>query len=167
MKKRRSLGGYHRRYSCIYIYFSPTQSRIDISNPLLFSCMKRTIRQHKFYEMAVDPSINRFYLRILGFWRSKEEVSGYLPDLEKALSEIQPGFTLLTDLSEMKTHPAEVQELHLQAQALLLRKGLRQTAEVYASSFVQFQTSAISKKSTMPSRQFESHEAAEGYLDVI
>jgi hypothetical protein len=129
--------------------------------------MKKVITQNKFYEIAVDTQLNRAYLKIIGFWRSKPEVPHYIPDLEKALAHLQPSFTLLTDLSEMKTHPADVQELHLEAQALLLRKGLTQTAEVFTSSFVQFQAGNLSRKSKMPLRQFVQLDEAEIYLNTL
>lgn len=128
---------------------------------------KEIIVKNKFYQIALNPSLNRVYLTIIGFWRTPQEVASYLPDLEKALRQLQPGFTLLTDLTGMKTHPAPVQAVHLAAQALLLRKGLRQTAEVTASSLVQFQTDTYAKNSKMPLRQFSSAEQAEAYLNTL
>ena len=129
--------------------------------------MKKVITQNKFYEISVDTEINRLYLKIIGFWRSREEVDHYISDLEKAVVCLKPSFTLLTDLSEMVTHPVEVHEVHLEAQALLLRKGLTHTAEVYTSSFVQFQAGNLSRKSNMPLRQFVHLEEAESFLSTL
>ena len=67
----------------------------------------------------------------------------------------------------MKTHPAEVQAINVKAQQLLLSGGLLQTAEVYASSFIQFQTTNLSKQSKMPLKQFTSKQEAEAYLDTV
>jgi hypothetical protein len=129
--------------------------------------MQQVISQNRFYQIAINKSINRAYITIIGFWRNKQEAASYLPDLEKALAQLKPGFTLLTDLTQMKTHPAEVQDVHLAAQALLLRKGLIQTAEIISSSLVQFQTDKISKNSKMPLRQFTSQQEATSYLDTV
>lgn len=129
--------------------------------------MQQIISQNKFYKIVIDKSINRAYVTIIGFWRNTQEVASYLPDCEKALAQLTPGFTLLTDLTQMKVHPKELQEVHLAAQALLLQKGLSQTVEVISSSFVQFQTGNISKSSKMPLRQFASQQEAEAYLDSV
>jgi hypothetical protein len=80
---------------------------------------------------------------------------------------LKAGFTLLVDLTGMKAHPLSVQPVHLQAQQMMLARGLAQTAEVCASSMVVFQTGAISKQSQMPLRQFTSKEEAEAFLDAL
>jgi hypothetical protein len=115
----------------------------------------------------MDPDKNRAYITIIGFWRSPEEAGPYVQDLDRALVQLKPGFTLLTDLTQMKAYPASVQPLHLEAQQLLLTRGLSQTAEVCASSMVEYQTNALSKKSSMPLRQFTDPGAAEAFLDAV
>ncbi|MDO1451479.1 hypothetical protein Q0590_34715 [Rhodocytophaga aerolata] len=131
----------------------------------LISKAKRVTATNQHYQLSIDQAKNRAYITIIGFWRSPQEVATYVQDLDKALTQLRAKFTLLTDLRSMKTHPKEVQQLHLEAQQLLLSKGLLQTAEVYESSFIQFQTSTLSKESKMPLKQFTSIEMAEEYLD--
>jgi len=126
-----------------------------------------TIVKNKFYEIAINKVKSRVYIQIIGFWRSPQEAGNYLKDLDRALQGFSGKFTLLVDLTQMISHPLEVQPIHLQAQQLLLSRGLLQTAEVYKSSFVQFQTTKISKQSKMPLQQFTSIEGAEAYLDSI
>jgi hypothetical protein len=133
----------------------------------LLTSNKETVAKNNYYEIAIDSVKNRAYIKIIGFWRNPQEAGNYIKDLHRGLRCLQGRFTLLTDLTEMKTHPVEVQSVHLQAQRLLLTKGLLQTAEVYASSFIQFQTNNLSKQSKMPLKQFTSIEAAENYLDSI
>ncbi len=127
--------------------------------------MKQVYIENKHYQIGIDKSKNRIYLTILGFWRSPEEVGEYLPDLDGALAELRPGFTLLTDLTQMKSHPQALNPVHLGAQQLLLSRGLTQTAEIVRSSFVQFQAESLSKQSAMPRRQFSTFEEATTYLD--
>ncbi|MBD0256749.1 MAG: hypothetical protein ICV83_13605 [Cytophagales bacterium] len=129
--------------------------------------MKQVVFRNKHYEIGLDPDKNRAYITIIGFWRDPAEVGPYVQDLDGALVRLKPGFTLLTDLTQMKTHPASVQPLHLAAQQLLLERGLSQTAEVCASSMVEYQANAISKKSNMPLRQFTDQAAAEAFLDSV
>ena len=133
----------------------------------LLTNTKEIIASNNYYEIAIDRTKNRFYVTIKGFWRSSQDVVHYLKDLKTGLARLQRKFTLLTDLREMKIHPQEIQNIHLQAQQLLLNNGLMQTAEVYASSFVQFQTTNLSKQSKMPLKQFTSIGEAENYLDTF
>jgi hypothetical protein len=67
--------------------------------------MKTTIGSNKFYHIEVSKEKNRAYLKIFGFWKNAEVVPDYLTDWSKATSVLVKGFTLLTDASEMKTHP--------------------------------------------------------------
>jgi hypothetical protein len=129
--------------------------------------MQQVITQSKHYQIGIDKDKNRAFITIIGFWRSPEEVSDYLPDLDGALLQLQPGFTLLTDLTQTKTHPQTLNRVHLAAQQLLLSRGLTQTAEVVPSSIVQFQTESLSKESQMPLQQFSSQMEAMAYLDRI
>ncbi|MBC8110205.1 MAG: hypothetical protein H7Y04_04005 [Verrucomicrobia bacterium] len=122
---------------------------------------------NNYYKFSYKPEINRLYIAIKGFWRTKEDVSGYVEDLGKILLLTEKNFTLLTDLREMKTSPKEIEEIHLAAQKELLKFGLRQTAEVVESSLVQSQTHRYSKNSEMPLEQFDSIEKAEAFLDEI
>ncbi len=120
-----------------------------------------------YYELNYNPEINRLYITIKGFWRTKEEASGYLQDLGKILLSTRKDFTLLTDLRKMKAGPQEIEEIHLAAQKALLKFGLKQTAEVVESSFVQFQTDKYSRNSQMPLKQFNTIKDAEAFLDKI
>lgn len=122
---------------------------------------------NEYYELSYKPEINRLYVTIKGFWRSKEVVLEYVSDLKKILLSTKRDFTLLTDLRLMKTSPKEIEEVHLAAQAELLKFGLKQTAEVIESSFVQFQTNQYAKNSHMPVRQFQSIEEAQAFLDEM
>ncbi len=127
--------------------------------------MMQNIVQDQYFEIAIDTTINRLYLKLIGFWPSAEAVAHYVPALEKALSNVRSGYTLLTDLREMKTHPAELKQIHIEAQDLLIKKGLLQTAEIVSSSFVEFQTDAISKNTNMPLKQFQNEEDAVAFLN--
>ena len=129
--------------------------------------MQQVIHENKHYQIGIDKEKNRAFITIIGFWRNPGEVSEYLPDLDRALLQLQPGFTLLTDLSQMKTHPQTLNPVHLAAQQLLLSRGLTQTAEVVASSMVQFQTESLSRQSAMPLQQFSSPVEAIAYLDSV
>ena len=123
------------------------------------------INQTKQYTIAVSPSRNRAYLKIVGFWRGPEAVPDYIKDWTKAVSMLNKGFTLLTDASEMKTHPASVRALHEQAQAILLKAGVRKVAEVLKDDVAEMQLDAVAKTTQFPKQNFRSAQEAEMWLD--
>lgn len=129
--------------------------------------MKETVFETPQYHIAIDKEKNRAYLTIIGFWRDPAQVAQYVPDFEKAVTKLKRGYTLLTDLRQMKTHPQAVQQVHMDAQAMLIRTGLKHTAEVLESAIVQFQTQKLSSESKMPLTQHKSIEEAEEHLDSL
>jgi hypothetical protein len=124
-----------------------------------------TIRDNKYYTLAVFPEKNRAYLTIKGFWRNLEVVPDYLNDWMKVTALLKRGFTLLTDASQMKTHPREVQKLHEQAQAIILRGGVLKIAEVLKDEIAELQLDAVAKTTKFPKKNFRTKEEAEKWLD--
>ena len=127
---------------------------------------KVNISTNKFYTIAVNSEKNRAYLKIIGFWRSPEVVPTYLKDWTEAVSLLKRGFTLLTDASEMKTHPAELKKLHEQAQAILLKNGVLKVAEIVKDDVAEMQLDAVAKTTQFPKKNFKTAEAAEIWLDA-
>lgn len=124
------------------------------------------INDTKQYTISILPEKNRAYLKIVGFWRSPEVVPDYLKDWTKATSLLTKGFTLLTDASEMKTHPQELRKLHEQAQAIILRAGVSKVAEILKDEVAEMQLNAVAKSTQFPKKNFRSAEEAEKWLDT-
>jgi hypothetical protein len=101
----------------------------------------------------------------MGFWRNKETVPDYLKDWTTATLSLQKGFTLLTDASEMKTHPRDVQTLHEQAQSILLKAGVLKVAEILKDNIAELQLDAVAKATQFPKKNFREREDAEKWLD--
>jgi hypothetical protein len=130
--------------------------------------MTKEIAKNANYAIVIDETKNRVYLTISGFWRNAQAVENYIPDWQKTVKLLKPGFTLLTDLSTMVTHPTEVTHIHRQAQELITEKGLRFTAEIKPKDPVTaFQLAKVAQKSQMPVKQFASFADAEAYLDSL
>jgi hypothetical protein len=123
------------------------------------------ISDNKHYKIMVSPEKNRAYLTIHGFWRNKEAVPDYLQDWSKAVASLKAGFTLLTDASEMKTHPKDVQKLHEEAQALVLKAGVVKVAEILKDNITELQLNAVAKATQFPKKNFRTVEEAEEWLD--
>lgn len=126
---------------------------------------KVKIAETKFYTLHVSPEKNRAYLKIFGFWRNVESVPDYLSDWKKALSKVKKGFTLLTDASEMKTHPQDVRKLHEEAQALVMAMEVQKVAEIVKDDITEMQLNAVAKTTKFPKKNFKSSEDAEKWLD--
>ena len=124
------------------------------------------INKTKQYTIAVSPVKNRAYLKIIGFWRGPEIVPDYIKDWTKAVSLLNKGFTLLTDASEMKTHPTSVRPLHEQAQAMLIKAGVAKVAEVLKDDVAEMQLDAVAKATQFPKKNFRTRNDAEAWLDI-
>jgi hypothetical protein len=81
------------------------------------------------------------------------------------MSMLKQGFTLLTDASEMKTHPQDVRKLHEQAQAIILKAGVSKVAEVLKDDVAEMQLDAVAKTTQFPKKNFKTAEEAEKWLD--
>ena len=123
------------------------------------------INDTKQYKISILPEKNRAYLKIIGFWRSPEVVPDYISDWTKAVALLRRGFTLLTDASEMKTHPQELRRLHEQAQAILLKAGVSKVAEILKDEVAEMQLDAVAKATQFPKKNFRLVEDAEKWLD--
>ena len=126
---------------------------------------KTKIAETKHYTLHVSPEKNRAYLKIFGFWRNVESVPNYLDDWKKTLSKVKKGFTLLTDASEMKTHPSDVRKLHEQAQALVMGMEVQKVAEIINDDVTEMQLDAVAKTTKFPKKNFKNSEDAEKWLD--
>jgi len=129
--------------------------------------MKKIIADNKEYSLSVSTSKNRAYLRLIGFWRNAGVVPEYLNDWKKALSDLKPGFSILTDASEMKTHPQDVKMLHAEAQKLVLAAGLAKVAEIIKNDVTEYQLDSLAQSTNFPKRSFKTAEEAETWLDSL
>lgn len=127
--------------------------------------MTINIAQKPQYKLSVSKAKNRVYLTIIGFWRKPAEVPEYVHDWRKAIAELSPGFTLLTDARQMKIHPNSVIGLHEEAQSLIIKAGVRKVAEVQANKVAEMQLDGVSKETKMPKRNFNDPAKAEQWLD--
>lgn len=128
---------------------------------------KIVVAQNHCYELLYDSVKNRIHLIIKGFWKNKEAVPHYLKDIQKALKLAKPGFSLLSDLRTMITHPQRLCSLHVDAQTLLREAGLVRVASVEpVDRIATLQLKEIMTKSRLPLRRFTSCQEAEAWLST-
>lgn len=125
----------------------------------------KTVAATDTYTIRCDQSKNRVYFAIVGSWKSRSDVPNYIADWKKALGFVSPGFTILSDLRQMKA--MLVHDLHVEAQQLLVDAGLKKTGEVVDTRGIatRAQLGEISKDSGMVVRRFATMEEAEAWLD--
>jgi hypothetical protein len=125
----------------------------------------KVITDNKHYTLQVNVGKNRAYLKIKGFWRNVDAVPQYIADWKKTVGMLKPGFTLLTDATEMKTHPQDVRKLHEEAQGVVLKAGVARIAELMKDDIAEKQLDAVAKVSAFPKKNFRDQVQAELWLD--
>jgi len=123
------------------------------------------IANNSHYTLSVNREKNRAYLKIKGFWSKRDLVPDYLSDWKKATGLLKRDFTLLTDASEMRTHPQDVRNLHEEAQGIIVKSGVVKIAEIVKDDIAEIQLNAMAKKTHLPKRNFRSLNEAEEWLN--
>ncbi len=124
-----------------------------------------TIAKNEQYELLIDIVTNRAFLTIKGFWRNEADIPGYLEDWDQALGMLKPGFTLLTDATEMSIHPGAVRDIHHKAQQKIISAGVKKVAEIQSESVAQMQLNGLSSESGMPKKNFTDRKDALLWLE--
>ncbi|PTB95798.1 hypothetical protein C9994_10120 [Marivirga lumbricoides] len=124
-----------------------------------------TIAENKEYTIRLDLVSNRTFLTIVGFWRTPDDVPSYLEDCKKAVGILKPGFTLLTDVTQMSIHPGEVRDIHLEAQQIITNAGVKKVAELQKVKAAELQLNGVAQESGMPKKNFNSREEAITWLN--
>lgn len=126
------------------------------------------VAQNSYYDLKIDKAKNRIYFTIHGFWKNKEAVPSLIEDWEKCVNLTKSGFTILTDMTSMITHPQDLNELHMAAQKLVMDAGVKQVANVLPSDKIaSLQANSFTDHSTLPFRNFKTCQEAEAYLNQI
>ncbi|MEL7148456.1 MAG: hypothetical protein AAFO69_18930, partial [Bacteroidota bacterium] len=122
-----------------------------------------------FYEIGYDLTVNRMYLRIKGFWKNVADVPDYIQDIDAISSKLQQGYTLVTDLRQMKTPPLEINKVHQEAQIVANKNGLSHTAEILPEQDIVLAhvVNNIASSSGMQKREFATMRKAEEWLDSL
>jgi hypothetical protein len=127
--------------------------------------MKEEIANNDYYEIYVDRSKNRLYYTVKGYWETVSLVPENYNDLAKASVKLTEGFDILSDLTDMKPPPAEVAELHMKQQKMLIERGLSRTAEVMDHAVLKIAVQRYARESKMDVQGFGSVSEAEVWLD--
>lgn len=84
------------------------------------------------YQITAEPSRNRIFYKHFAELAQAQDLPDYLHDWQQALDAVRPGFTILSDMTELVEISESLAKLIEQAQLLLHGRGLRMIATVHA-----------------------------------
>ena len=126
------------------------------------------ITNNAFMKLAVDQTKNRIYYSMMGFWQKAADVPTSAEGWEKTLKLVSPGFTILVDLTQVKTISTEWAKIFEASQKKITDAGLIGTAEVVSENvLMKAQLTRITKESGMPKKMFANKAEAEAWLDTL
>jgi hypothetical protein len=120
------------------------------------------------YQLTVEPDRNRIFYKHYAELEHAADLPDYLPDWQQALNAVQPGFTILTDVTNLPTTSETLTRLFVQAQQMCVSHGVRQVAEVHSPEADTYRASRLAREqSSMPVRTFSDLWEADKYLDGL
>lgn len=118
------------------------------------------------YQITVNPDKNRVFYKPFAEMNQAAALPHYLADWQLALAEVRPGFTILTDVTQMQAPNPHLLDTFVAAQSLLVAGGVRLVAEIYSPDSEHRATSeAASRRSALPVRRFLDLWEGDQYLD--
>jgi len=124
----------------------------------------KEIAKNQFYEISIDRNKNRIYGILIGFWKNKDDIINFSRDVESGLNQLATNFTMLMDLREFKTPPADVKEYMADVMKLVMNKGVKKVADVITSAITKMATDNMASSKGFQKSNFNSIEEAEDWL---
>lgn len=130
--------------------------------------MKIRSIDRKKYTLSIDRTKNRVYFHLhTGLW-NEEDLECLMPDWKEIIAEIQPNFTILSDLRNLQIQSPKFDRVHEEAQRFVTQNGLLKLARITTTNdIVNLQFGRITERSAIPQNTFYNVEDAEKYLDEL
>ncbi len=128
----------------------------------------KQITKNQFYELAVDPAKNRLYYTGMGGFEKASDVAVFLMDCDRAIGELTRGFTMLSDLAQMKAEAQSPEvKASLEAQTeKFVQAGMGKGAHILPRDAVlKMQVDQVTQKAGVLKMVFASKAEAEAWLD--
>ena len=115
---------------------------------------------------SVDSAKKRIYLVFEGFL-SHEQALELKADYERAIAEVGPGYTVMSYFKNFTPGTKEIEDVFISMINMASEGGCRKAARLSSESVLgPLQMERLAKvRSSYPSREFDSWEEAEAYLD--
>ena len=120
------------------------------------------------YQITVEPTRNRIFYKHYAELAQAQDLPDYLADWQLALAAMQPGFTILSDMTDLPVVSDQLAELIGRAQQLVMGLGVRQVAAVHAPGSETYHISeTVRAEAELPMRIFTDLWEADRYLDEL
>lgn len=117
------------------------------------------------YQITAEITRNRIFYKHFAEIAQAQELPDYIDDWRKALETMRPGFTILSDMTDLQVVSAHLSSLIEQAQQLLEGRGLRMIASVHAPETDLSADDPTAGK--WPQRRFTDLWEADKFLDEV
>ncbi len=120
------------------------------------------------YQITAEMSRNRIFYKHFAELAQAQALPEYLNEWQQALDTMRPGFTILSDMTELAEVSGPLAKLFEQAQALLDGRGLRMIATVHAPGVALAHTEPASEAADQYARRnFTDLWEADRFLDEL
>ena len=121
------------------------------------------------YQLTVDPAKNRIFYQNFEHMQWAASLPHYVADWMAALAEVQPGFSILSDMQVVNQVSSLVPRPEfLAVERLIVARGVRMVAEIYLPGQPgRRHSDVVTTRLAMPVRQFLSLWEADQFLDEL
>ena len=116
------------------------------------------------YQITAEPSRNRIFYKHFADLAQANDLPEYLDDWQQALDAMTPGFTILSDMTELIDVSEQLVGLFEQVQQMLNGRGLRMIATVHAPGNAHPHEESTAE---LPRRFFTDLWEADKFLDEV
>lgn len=119
------------------------------------------------YEIMVHKTNNYMLLSYFGIWDEPSQLNFYLEDVENALKSLASGFNLIIDLRQYRGSISEYIHLHVKAQSMVIKAGLKRTAVVILDKpMLKLTVEYIFKQSGLNAVFFKNYASAQNWISL-
>lgn len=120
------------------------------------------------YQLTVDVAKNLIFYQNFDQMRTATALPHYLEDWRAALAEVQPGFSILSDMQVINQGNPELKVGFKQVENLIVERGIRMVAEIHVPGRTTRRClDEVTTSQAMPVRQFLNLWDAAQFLDDL
>jgi GTP:adenosylcobinamide-phosphate guanylyltransferase len=120
------------------------------------------------YQLTVEDDKNRLFYQNFGQMQRATCLPDYIEDWKAALSEVSPGFSILSDMQVVNQTSHDLRSKFQAVEQLIVQRGVSMVAEVHVPGLpTRRSCDAVTTAQVMPVRQFLNIWEAAQFLDDL
>jgi hypothetical protein len=120
--------------------------------------------KNDYFEVSVDPVLNRFYFKVVGFWDDASIGEDFVIHALRGLDMLKDGCTGLVNMLDLKTPPEKIKASFVKIQKHVVSKNPGKIAEVIDSKLIEVNLDETKEKSGVETNVFSTVTDAVKYL---